>query len=422
MIRILFTHFGGKEIRGSERCLLDLVKHLDRNRFTPVVWCNSKALAQEMKKLEVVVFRMDFPILFGWLACKYDFRAFLGVVRQGLKIVRNERIDVLHANSGAPNQWLNIIARLCKLPLVSHLHCRYPLRDRLTLGLHNASHVIGVSQPIINQLLEDGIDSARVQVVPNGIDTEFQDLARPLDLRQLLNLQEQDFIAITAASLIHRKGVDLLIRAISRIQRRQLPVHLVIAGDGPERHSLELLARSCNVDHCVHFLGSRDDVAALLRGGADVFVSGAREEVFGLALAEANLASIPVVAPAVGGIPGVIEDNVTGLLVPPENNVSIAQAITCLYQNPQLKKELGQAGRKRVLANFNIETYVSQFESIYLKLFLDQRKQLGWFSNLSLRTYLRIMNSGIKVYLRNLRPGREASSKSAGYLVRLSRS
>jgi glycosyltransferase involved in cell wall biosynthesis len=422
MIRILFTHYGDNQIRGSERCLLDLVKHLDRRCFTPVIWCNSELLAQEMKKLDVTVYRASFPILFGWLACKHDFRGFLRVVRQGLQIVTDEEIDILHANSGAPNQWLNIIARMRKLPLVSHLHCRYPLRDRLTLGLHNTSQVIGVSQPIIDQLLDDGIDTARVQVVPNGIDTAHQDLAKPLDLRQMLNLRQQDFVAITAASLIHRKGVDLLVRAIARLQRRQLPVHLVIAGDGPARESLEALTRSCHLDHCIHFLGSRDDVAGLLRGGADVFVSGAREEVFGLALAEANLASIPVIAPEVGGIPGVIKDNVSGFLVPPESSVSIAKAIACLYRNPQLKSELGKAGRIRVLTNFNIETYVSHFEDIYLELFRDRSRHLGFLSNGSLRSLSRMLIRGVRIYLRNLTATGSARPGSCRQLTRLTRS
>ena len=403
MIRILFTHYGDDHIRGSERCLLDLVRHLDRERFSAVVWCNSPSLETEAKALGVPVYRSRFPILFGWLPCRHDFRGFLGVVREGLRIVDDEKIDLIHANSGAPNQWLNIVARMRKLPLVSHLHSRYPLRDRLTLGLHNSSQVVGVSQPIVDQLLDDGIDPARVQVVPNGIDTELQDRARPVDLRRLLNLEQQDFVAITVASLIHRKGIDLLIRAIARLRKRGVPMQLVVAGDGPDKALLQELASDLQIEHCVHFLGSRDDVAGLLRGGADLFVSGAREEVFGLALAEANLASIPVVAPEVGGIPGVIEDNVSGLLVAPENSISLAGAIDCLYRNPQLKNNLGRAGRDRVLRNFRIETNVSRLQQIYLNLLQDKSRRLDFFTNASLGSMLRMLKQGARVYLRNLK-------------------
>lgn len=405
MIRILFTHFGDDQIRGSERCLLDLVKHLDRRFYEPVVWCNRELLAQEVERLGVRVYRGDFPILFGWLDCKYDWRGFLASIRQGLQIVRDEKIDLLHANSGAPCQWLNIIARLRKLPLVAHLHCRYPLRDRLTLGLHNTSQVIGVSQPVVDQLIDDGIDPERVRVVANGIDTGHQDRAVPVSLRSMLGLQQRDFIAITAASLIHRKGVDLLIQAIAQLRRRQLPVHLVIAGDGPERQPLEALTQALGLEKYVHFLGSRDDVAGLLRGGADVFVSGAREEVFGLALAEANLASLAVIAPRVGGIPGVIEDNLSGFLVPTENSVSIAQAIACLYDHPDMNAELGKAGRRRVLDRFRIETYVAGIETVYQELLEDPSRRLGFFSNLALLSSFGMLLRAARVYLGNLGRG-----------------
>jgi len=381
MKHILFTHYGDNQIRGSERCLLNLIKHLDRKLFTPIVWCNSELLEQEVKSLQIRVIRSDFPILFGWLPSRYDFRGFLNIIKQGLKIVSEERVDLIHANSGAPNQWLNLIARIKKLPLVSHLHSRYPLRDRLTLGLLNTSLAIGVSQPVVKQLLNDGLAPGQVKIIPNGIDANQQDRTEPVDLRVLLNLEPQDFIVITVGSLIHRKGIDVLIRAMAGLRNRQLPIHLVIVGDGPEKTMLEKLSQKYNLQHYVHFLGERNDVAGLLRGGADVFVSGAREEVFGLALAEANLASIPVIAPQIGGIPEVIEDNVTGILIPPENSKAVANAVQHLYKNPKLKLTLGRNGRQRVLENFNLEKYVFRFQSTYLDLIQDQEKYLSFFKN-----------------------------------------
>jgi glycosyltransferase involved in cell wall biosynthesis len=403
MKRILFTHYGDNHIRGSERCLLDLIMHLDKGLFTPIVWCNSELLEQEVKRLQVRVIRSNFPILFGWLPSRYNFRDFLSVVKQGLKIVSEERIDIIHANSGAPNQWLNLVARIRKLPLVSHLHARYPLRDRLTLGLLNTSLAVGVSQSVVKQLLDDGIAPDQVRVVPNGIDANEQDKAAPLDLRTLLNLEQRDFVAITVASLIHRKGIDLLIRAVACLRDRELPIHLVIVGDGPEKAVLQNLAQIYRLQNYIHFLGERTDVAGLLRGGADVFVSGSREEVFGLALAEANLASIPVIAPRVGGIPEVIQNNVTGILLPTENSVAIASAIQHLYKNPGLKNKLGLAGRRRVLENFNVEKYVLRFQNIYLELIQDREKHLGFFKNGNLLIVSKMLTRAILVKFQNLR-------------------
>ena len=402
MNRILFTHYGDNQIRGSERCLLDLIKHLDRKLFTPVVWCNSELLEQEVQKLHVQVIRSNFPILLGWLPSRFDFRSFISVVRQGLRIVSEENIQIIHANSGAPNQWLNIIARIKKLPLVSHLHSRYPLRDRLSLGLLNTSLVVGVSQPVVNQLLDDGIAPDCVKVIPNGIDTSLQDQATPEDIRRLLNLEPRDFVAMTVASLIYRKGIDMLIRAIAYLRNREIPIHLVIIGDGPEKSSLQALAATYRLQSCIHFLGERTDVAGLLRGEVDVFVSGAREEVFGLALAEANLASIPVIAPWVGGIPEVIEDSKTGFLVPPENGIHIAYAIQRLYKNPALKKKMGLAGRSRVIDNFSVEKYVSRFQNTYLDLIENKERHLDIFKNGNPMLLLKMLVRGSSIYFNNL--------------------
>ena len=416
MKKILFTHYGENQIRGSERCLLDLIKHLDKELFSPIVWCNSELLQAEVEKLNIRVIRSDFPVLFGWRSPRYDFAGFLSVVRQGLNIVRSEEIDLLHANSGAPNQWLNLIGRISKLPLVSHLHSRYPLRDRLTLGLHNTSLAVGVSHPVVQQLLEDGLACERVEVVLNGIDNECQDLAEALDLRQLLGLGSRDFIAITVGSLIHRKGIDLLIQALAWLVHRDIPVHLVIVGDGPQKRALQDLTHNYRVQNRVHFLGERTDVAGLLRGGADVLVSGAREEVFGLTLAEANLAALPVIAPWVGGIPEVIESYETGILVPPENHHAIARAILRLYRTPRLKSEMGEAGRRRVLDKFTIKENVLRFQAIYMELIEDQEKHLGFFKNSNLPIFMKMMKKIAQIGLRKAMEAVGIKSPMAAHL------
>jgi glycosyltransferase involved in cell wall biosynthesis len=418
MKRILFTHYGENQIRGSERCLLDLIKHLDKGLFLPIVWCNSELLAAEVARLDIKVIRSDFSILFGWLSPHYDFAGFLSVVTQGLDIVRKENIDLLHANGGAPNQWLNLVARIEKLPLVSHLHSRYPLRDRLVLGLHNTSLTVGVSQPVLQRLIEDGMEPERAEVVLNGIDNEYQDQVEAIDLRQLLGLEQRDFIAITVGSLIHRKGVDLLVQTVSWLVERKMPIHLVIVGDGPEKEALQELVRVNRLQSRVHFLGERTDVAGLLRGGADVLVSGAREEVFGLTLAEANLAALPVIAPCVGGIPEVIENHESGILVLPENFQAIGHAILRLHETPRLKIDLGKAGRSRVLDKFTIKKNAARFQDIYLELIEDQEKHLGFFKNSNLPILMKMV---MRVALIGLRKMREAIGFKSPLAAHLSR-
>ncbi len=403
-IRILFIHYGENTIRGSERCLLDLVRHLDRKIFTPVVWCNSERLADEVEKLNIKVIITDFRMLLCGNHSWFDFGRFYKSIKTGLQIVAREKIDLIHTNGGAPNQWMNIVSRIRGLPLLSHLHARYPLRERLALGLLWPSLTVGVSQPVIDQLIQDGLGRGSVKVIPNGIDTELQDQVKAIDIRKLLSIPGNQHVIMTTASLIHRKGIDLLIRATAHLLSSRFSVHLVIAGDGPLKASLVAMVNEYNLGANVHLLGECKHVPALLRGGVDVFVSGSREEVFGLVLAEASLASVPVVAPRVGGIPSVIEHGVTGLLVEPESSLSIARAVMRLLNQPRLRRQYGGAGRNKALRDFNMEKYVGRFQSSYLDLIRNQNRHLHLFENFHVMLMIKMLLRCLKIYLKKWSP------------------
>jgi len=150
---VLFTHFGEDWIRGSERCLLDLLAHLDRRRFAPVAWCNTTTMEREIAALHVPVHRSRFSILADWGRPKWDVANWLRLVREGKALARRYGVRLLHANSGAPVQWLLPVASARRLPLLAHLHSPYPLRARCTLGLHQVSLAVGVSQGCVAGLL-----------------------------------------------------------------------------------------------------------------------------------------------------------------------------------------------------------------------------------------------------------------------------
>ena len=378
---ILFVHYGDEGIRGSERCLLDLLNHLDRQQFRPIVWCNSRLFADTLRQLAIPVIRSDFPLLLGWRAPRFDLLAFAALVRQGIRLVHNWRVKLLHANSGAPCQWLNLVARYCRLPLVAHLHARYPLRDRLSLGLHQVSVVVGVSQAVVEPLHRDGLALARSQVIANGIDIDRLDSEPRAELRRQLSLEKDDILLASVGALVHGKGMDLLIAAVRRLRDQGLPLYMAIVGEGPEQPQLAWQIEQWGLQHQVHLLGRQSEVAGLLRGGVDIFVSGARDEAFGLALAEAGLAGLPVVAPAVGGIPEVIADGQTGRLYAPGSVDALCQALSPLLQSPAYRLQLGQAGRQRVLRRFGISRHVAGFAALYRQLLDTPASHLRWRSH-----------------------------------------
>jgi hypothetical protein len=154
---VLIVHFGEDWVRGSERCVLDLVKHIDRSRFAPRVWCNSPILARAVEATDVPATVSRFTVLLDWRAPRFAVLNYVRLVREGLRLVRRHRIRLIHANTGAPNQWMIPVARTMKIPILAHLHAIYDLRGRCIFGLHHPTRVVGVSFETIQGLRNDGV-------------------------------------------------------------------------------------------------------------------------------------------------------------------------------------------------------------------------------------------------------------------------
>ncbi|MGW8268725.1 MAG: glycosyltransferase family 4 protein, partial [Longimicrobiales bacterium] len=162
----------------------------------------------------------------------------------------------------------------------------------------------------------------------------------------------------TVAALIPEKGVGTLLEAVSRLTVKDWT--LSVAGEGPEEEGLRALARELGIAEKVSFLGSRDDVPALLEG-SDVFVHPAIwEEALGYTVLEGLAAGCAVVASRVGGIPEVVRDGVDGILVPPGDPPALAEALETLAGSPDLRRRLGSSGRARVLDRFTVERNLSR--------------------------------------------------------------
>lgn len=379
---ILFSHFGENWIRGSERCLIDLITHLDKQQFNPIVWCNSPYLAEHFQKYEIKTYQQPFTVLFGERRPRCDFASFYKLVNTGVKLVNDHGVDLIHVNSAIPNQWLHWVSRRCGIPLIVHLHSRNVLRDRIILGLHQVWHTVAVSQPIADQLINDGLSAKKITIIDNGIDNHSFDRFSPTPLRSLMPARKEWPIILSAGSLIYRKGVDLIIHSIYQLKIQGCDCTLMIAGDGDQRQSLEDLVKQLRLGDRIFFFGERSDLPSLLKGGADLFVSAAREEVFGLVLAEAGLAQLPVVAPRTGGIPRVVKDSHSGILFEPESVSALTNAIETLLQNQALAKTMGAHGRKRVLEMFTIEKNVQQFSELYGQVIREYHPLRWWQWNL----------------------------------------
>lgn len=361
---VLLVHYGEDWIRGSERCLLDLLAHLDRSRFTPLLWCNSPTLAAEAATLGVETMVEPFSLLLGWQAPRFDFAAHRRLSRRARELITERQIGLVHANSAAPCQWLAGVCRALQVPLVCHLHARYQPRDRFSLRVHKASVLIGVSEPVLTGWLQDGCAAERLIRIPNGVDAARLNAGAHWPVVDMLGLSPGELIIATVGSLIKRKGIDLLIRSLAALTESGEAARLLIIGSGPEREALMVLAAELGVAERVHFLGERPDSAAILRGGVDLLVSGAREEVFGLTLAEAGMLGLAVSAYRVGGIPEVVAEGVSGLLATPGDWVEMADHWRQL-SNPQTRCAMGWAGQQRAAQLFTVDRYVEKITAVW---------------------------------------------------------
>jgi glycosyltransferase involved in cell wall biosynthesis len=234
------------------------------------------------------------------------------------------------------------------VPLLINLHSRYHRRSRYVLGVHLADRVVAVSSAVAEPLLADGMEADRIAIVHNGFDADTLLSGDASGLRAELGIPADAVVGIVAGSLIRRKGQDILFQAMRSGAVRPFP--LLIAGDGPERAAYEKDTAGLPV----HFLGHRSDLGAILRDAADFLVMPSRQEAFGRVIIEAGFAGVPAIGTRVEGIPEAIQEDVTGLLVPPESPEALGAAITRLLDDEPLRQRMGLAGKARA-SDFSID-------------------------------------------------------------------
>jgi glycosyltransferase involved in cell wall biosynthesis len=166
----------------------------------------------------------------------------------------------------------------------------------------------------------------------------------------------------TVGRMADIKNHALLIRAAAPLLKRG--VMLVIAGDGPERERCERLARELDVDGAVRFLGMVSDVPRML-SGLDMFVLSSKTEGLPMVLAEAMGASLPVVATAVGGVPGVVLEGETGFLVAPQDEAALGERIGALFRDPVLARTLGERAQVVASERYALDRMVRDYLDVY---------------------------------------------------------
>lgn len=347
---------------GAQRYVRDLAEAL-RDRYDVAVAAGGggpllETLAEKGVRTHAL------PFLLWDIRPRADLRAFAEILR----LLRRERPEILHANSAKAGGLGALAGRLAGVPkIVFTAHGwefnaprgpleKFVMRLASWLTVLLAHRTIAVSEAVRRDVLGWPGIGRKIVVVKNGVSCPR--LRERNAAREALLPGRGGGLWIGMLSELNpTKRVEDAVRAFARLAPRRPDAVLIALGEGREREKLETLVRELRLGERVFLLGSRPEAAELL-AAFDILVHTSRSEALGYALLEAGCASLPVVATAVGGIPEVVEDRVSGLIVPRESPEKLAAALEELADDAELRKRLGAALRKRVLAEFSFERMV----------------------------------------------------------------
>jgi len=295
-----------------------------------------------------------------------------------LRLLQNLRPDILHTHGGWATYIGGCAARLIRIPVVATFHntaLSYDdallrqkdiLLDRL--GACFAKRVIAVSNAVRKDMIAMKIPDYKIQVIHNGINVN--NFASNIDCsmkRIELGLQDSDFIIGTVGNLLHAKGHEYLIYAAKHVISVMPNAKFLIIGEGGLRQSLESLRDNLGLTNYVVFTGMRSDIHELLNL-MNIFVLPSVREGLPFALLEAMASRKPIIASRVGGIPEIIIDNQTGLLVNPRDPIALAQSIIRLLKDPSLAINFADNAYRWVSINLSIKSMIKKIKEVYTKI------------------------------------------------------
>jgi len=311
-----------------------------------------------------------------------------GEVRRMAALFRAHPVDLLHFNDTGCEPAV-VAARLAGVPAIAgtlHVLPSYS-QSEADLAHRGIEHVsmrcldraIAVSQFTRQAWLRRTcVHPGRVRVIYNGFDMAAFQPERPAEVvRAEIGLPAGCRVIGMTARLHGMKGHVYLLRALPAVFRAVPDAHVVLAGDGGLRQSLEQATRRAGLADRVHFLGHRTDVADVTQLYALAVLPSVSLETLGYALMEAMALRKPVVASRFSGIPEVVEDGVTGTLVPPRDPPALAAAIVDLLTGARKAQEFGRAGYRRVQERFSMEKMLRETFALYGELLETKRRHGG---------------------------------------------
>jgi glycosyltransferase involved in cell wall biosynthesis len=370
------------EVGGAERSLIDLLEHLDRRQYHPIV-CFPKEgkFASKLTGMGIEVKMIPLPEGVSQLSRQNGNsrllrllatpRHLLPTIIETAAFVRSKHIDLIVTNGIKCHVIGSMVSSMTGTKLIWHVRdftetglVRFLLTS---MGRFFPDRIIANSRAVESIFSKCG----QVVAIHNGIDLARFDLR--IDggkVRSKLGVGEGVQLIGTVGHFAPLKGYEELILAMNEVVRRGFDVKLSLVGDCIYPHSkayrerLVTLADSMGLRERIILAGFREDIPELL-ASFDLFVLPSRSEGFGRVNLEAMAMGKPVISTNVGGIPEVVVDGVTGILVPPGEPNALSRALMKLLADPSQRESMGREGRRRVEEHFTLQVHVQRIQEIY---------------------------------------------------------
>lgn len=342
------------EIGGLEILLLEFLKAFksERYKISVCVFEENGALIQEFNDIGIEVFPVS----------KRKGKDYLLPFKLR-KLISDKKIDIVHTHNTAPWFYSGIAVSMLKgVHLIHTKHSNLTFDKQLLLKAEyllskKTDFIIADARDVFNFMKNiQKIPETKIRLIFNGVNTE------KFTQKQETNSNKK--IIATIGRLVPIKDQKTLISAFKIISQNIPQAELWLIGDGPLKEELINLTIENGILDKTKFLGSRRDIPDLLKK-IDIFALISLSEGLSIGILEAMASGIPVVATRVGGNPEIVEEGVTGFLVPTQSPEELADKILSLIKNADLANSMGSKGRKRVLDFFSIQFMVKQYMALY---------------------------------------------------------
>jgi len=291
-------------------------------------------------------------------------------LRRLKRYILDNEIDIIHSQTRVTQVMGQLLKRYSQRPYISTCHGFFKTRLARKLFPCWGDGVIAISSAVQDHLRSDfHIAKQQIALIESGIDMDdFSLVSEDIKLQRKESLAlGQDPLVGIIARLSDVKGQDVLIASFAKVIQQFPRVKLLIVGQGKTDEQLKQMVRAQKLEDYVIFKPVVNNTLAWLHV-LDIFVMPSRQEGLGLSIMEAQAAGLPVIASKVGGIPSLIDDGETGLLVEPENIEDLSQAIVKLLKNKDMSRKIGLSARAKVKTSFSSERMVQDTINFYLSI------------------------------------------------------